>query len=85
MTIGALAAVSALGLTIPRDLALVGFDDMEWAEITRPSLTSLAQPTYDVGHLAATLLARRIAGNVSPPTVYSLQADLKIRQSSLRP
>jgi LacI family transcriptional regulator len=84
MTIGALEAIRANGLSIPADIAIVGFDDMVWASVAAPSLTALAQPTYDVGHLGGSLLARRIAGSSSTPKTYSLQAELKVRESSVR-
>lgn len=84
MTIGALEAIRASRQSIPADIAVVGFDDMVWASVAAPSLTALAQPTYDVGHLGGSLLARRIAGSSSTPTTYSLQAELKIRESSVR-
>jgi LacI family transcriptional regulator len=57
MTIGAVHAIREAGLEIPRDIALVGFDDEPWTTLTRPQLTVVAQPTYEIGRQAAQLLA----------------------------
>lgn len=60
MTIGTVEAIEAEGLEIPGDIALVGFDDVPWANAFRPRLTAVAQPTYEVGRNAAELLISRI-------------------------
>ncbi|MDQ4128345.1 MAG: LacI family transcriptional regulator [Actinomycetota bacterium] len=62
MTLGALMAVKEMGLRIPDDVSVVGFDDPEWAPLTAPPLTTLAQPTYEMGVEAARLLLDRIEG-----------------------
>ncbi len=56
MTIGTLAALNEAGLTVPGDVALVGFDDFSWADVFRPRLTTIAQPTHELGRTAAELL-----------------------------
>lgn len=60
MTLGAVAAIERHGLRIPQDVALVGFDDAVWADVLHPRLTTIAQPTYQLGRTAADLLMRRI-------------------------
>jgi LacI family transcriptional regulator len=64
MTIGTVEAIQERGLSIPDDVALVGFDDFSWADVFRPRLTTVAQPTYELGRRAAELLVRRIEGDV---------------------
>jgi LacI family transcriptional regulator len=82
MTIGAVAAIHGRGLAIPRDIALVGFDDFPWADVFRPRLTTVAQPTYELGRTAAELLIARIAGGLdSPPERIVLPGRLVIRES----
>jgi LacI family transcriptional regulator len=83
MTIGAVAAIEEHGLSIPADIALVGFDDFIWASLFRPTLTTVAQPTYELGQSAAQLLLRRIEGDgtVFPDRVL-LPGSLIIRESS---
>jgi DNA-binding LacI/PurR family transcriptional regulator len=60
MTLGALRAVRELGLSMPTDLAVIGFDDTPWARLLDPPLTVVAQPAYDLGRLAAEALLRRL-------------------------
>ena len=60
MTLGTVAAIEARGLRVPEDVAIVGFDDAVWADVLHPRLTTIAQPTYELGRTAADLLLRRI-------------------------
>ena len=62
MTIGAMRAIDARGLRCPEDVALIGFDDFEWASVFRPRLTTVRQPVYKIGQAATRLLIRRIEG-----------------------
>ena len=60
-TIGAMRAIRALGLTVPDDISIAGFDDFEWADCFEPRLTLIAQPCEEIGRRAAFLLMERIA------------------------
>jgi DNA-binding LacI/PurR family transcriptional regulator len=60
MTLGALHAIRDLGLRIPKDIGLVGFDDHDWADIFTPPITVVKQPTFKMGVEAAKLLAVRM-------------------------
>jgi DNA-binding LacI/PurR family transcriptional regulator len=60
MTLGALLTISEMGLGVPGDVSVVGFDDPEWAPLTGPPLTTVAQPTYEMGVRAARMLLDRI-------------------------
>ncbi len=83
MTIGAVAAIEERGLSIPDDVALIGFDDFTWASLFRPTLTTVAQPTYELGQTAAELLIRRIEGDgTALPDRVLLPGSLVIRESS---
>jgi len=84
MTIGALEAIKEADLRIPEDIALVAFDDVDWANALRAPLTVIAQPAYEVGRTAARLLLNRIRHRESPIQHAILPATLKIRQSSLK-
>ena len=84
MTVGVLAAVAEAGLSVPEDVGVVGFDDMSWARLLRPPLTTVAQPTYELGRVAAELLTRRIAGRDDPPQRVVLEPTLQIRDSARR-
>jgi DNA-binding LacI/PurR family transcriptional regulator len=81
MTLGALCAIHERGLNIPRDVAIVGFDDMPWATSLAPPLTAVAQPTYELGSTAADLLLQRIADRERPLVEMTLEPNLVVRAS----
>jgi LacI family transcriptional regulator len=60
-TLGAIKAIQALQLSMPRDVSLVGFDDFEWMTALRPYVTAMGQPTQDLAAAAWTLLLDRMA------------------------
>jgi DNA-binding LacI/PurR family transcriptional regulator len=81
MTLGSLRAVHEMGLRIPHDVALVGFDDMPWSGQLYPPLTAVAQPTYELGREAVRLLLRR---STEPDAFFHtvvLQTRLVVRES----
>jgi LacI family transcriptional regulator len=61
MTIGALRALRAHGLSVPEDIALCCFDDFAWADLFSPRLTAIAQPSRDIGARAVRVLLDRLA------------------------
>jgi DNA-binding LacI/PurR family transcriptional regulator len=81
MTIGALNAIHEAGRVIPDEIAVVGFDDLSWAISLNPPLTTVAQPTFEIGVNAAHLLLERIADPKRPPRTVILETELKIRAS----
>jgi LacI family transcriptional regulator, galactose operon repressor len=83
MTVGGMQAIAEAGLDVPRDIAVVGFDDANWATALRPPLTVVTQPTYEIGRIAAELLLRRIDGEKFAPRRVVLRAQLVQRGSSL--
>jgi LacI family transcriptional regulator len=62
LAIGAMDAAAARGLSIPGDLALVGFDDIEAAALVSPPLTTVLNPAYEAGQAAGRLLLDRLSG-----------------------
>ena len=85
MIISALQAINQLGLRCPEDIALVGFDDFEWASVMYPRLTTVSQPTYEIGQKAAQLLFERLENRDAATQVIRLQPQLIIRESSGAP
>jgi len=85
MIISALQAINRVGLRCPEDIALVGFDDFEWAAVMYPRLTTVCQPTYEIGQKAAQLLFERLEKRDAPTQVVRLQPQLIIRESSGAP
>jgi LacI family transcriptional regulator len=80
-TIGAMNAVRALGLRVPGELSLVGFDDFEWADLFEPRLTLIAQPVAEIGQRAAFLLMERIAALEGARRTLRLKTSLIERES----
>ena len=82
MTVGALGALHQRGLRVPTDMALVGFDDLPWAEALDPPPTVVRQPAYEVGRQAMELLLKRIMEPDRPPVTVRLRPELVIRRST---
>jgi LacI family transcriptional regulator len=82
MTVGALACLADNGIAIPDPMGIVGFDDIPWARLIRPSLSVVAQPTYEVGKAAGDLLIQRIANPNRSPSAVILSTRLMIGDSS---
>jgi LacI family transcriptional regulator len=85
MTVGALECLADRGLAVPRDIGIVGFDDIPWAHLVRPTLTTVVQPTYEIGMTGAQLLLRRIEDVNTEPRRILLSTELRCRDSSTRP
>lgn len=60
MAVGAYRAAYELGLSIPKDLSVVGFDDLELSAFLNPPLTTVKQPAFDIGYTAAQYLLQEI-------------------------
>ncbi len=84
LTMGALRAIYEQKLRIPEDVALAAFDEMDWMFLLNPSLTVVAQPTYEMGQKAAELLLERIEQPDLPPREIVMQPMVKFRESSQR-
>ncbi|WP_405248381.1 LacI family DNA-binding transcriptional regulator [Cellulophaga sp. Asnod2-G02] len=83
--IGAMTIFKKNGVTIPNDIAIVGFTESSLAKHTHPSLTSVEQPTNDIGQTTAKLLLDQInnKGLFVPQTII-LNGRLNIRESSVK-
>jgi LacI family transcriptional regulator len=86
MTLGALLAIRELNLSIPGDISVIGFDDMEWAPLANPPLTTIAQPTYEMGSRSAQMLLDKVEGGPDgQPTKVLLKPALIVRDSTAPP
>lgn len=82
LAVGAAHAIRDSGFTMPDDIALVCFDDVEHQSVLSPFLTVMSQPAETFGTLAAQLLIERIAGRASERRrKVVLPADLIVRES----
>jgi LacI family transcriptional regulator len=74
-----LAALHDLGLSVPEDISVAGFDNIVSSAYYYPSLTTVGIPTYSLGHTAAEILLRKIQGETVQDT--SIKTELIIRNS----
>lgn len=81
MAFGAARAIREAGLSIPGDVALVGFDDLPVSSAMNPPLTTVRQPIEKLGYLATEVLIDIVDGKVQQPQRLVLPTELVIRQS----
>ena len=84
LAFGALSRCKALGLTVPRDVSVTGFDDLEIASCSTPPLTTVQVAAGEIGRRAAELLVRRIGGARSPLSCL-IESQLVLRGSTAPP
>jgi LacI family transcriptional regulator len=82
MAVGVLECLAERGMRTPDDVALVGFDEIPWARLVRPSISTVTQPTYELGRVGAQLLLQRITTPGRPPVTVTLRTELQVRDSS---
>jgi LacI family transcriptional regulator len=83
--LGVLRAAEELGLDIPEDLSLVGYDDISFAGLPRIELTTVAQPSFKLGQLAADWLLRMLSGKPPRQSVKLLPPKLVVRETTATP
>lgn len=82
--LGAMAALREAGLRIPEDVSVIGFDDIEFASIAYPPLTTVRQPLREMGASAAELLIRKIAKDEDVKDIR-VRPELVVRSSTCPP
>ncbi|HET7105156.1 MAG TPA: LacI family DNA-binding transcriptional regulator [Terracidiphilus sp.] len=83
--IGAIRAIMDHNMTVPGDISVVGFDDIQSAAFHNPSLTTIRQPLNQMGKVAARILLQRIRGQATFPDVVPIHPELMIRESTAPP
>src|SRR6202012_4943178 len=81
---GAMSALREAGLRVPEDVSVVGFDDIEFASIAYPPLTTIRQPLHEMGATAAELLLRKLTNDESVQSVR-VRPELIVRSSTCPP
>ena len=84
MAIGAIRAAAEAGLSVPEDLSIVGFDDIQLASHFNPPLTTMRQDKLGLGGAAGDALVARIAGDPDRPALRTLPVELVVRGSTAR-
>lgn len=82
MAAGALKAAQQVGMQVPNDIAIIGYDNIPLAEMTTPELTTISQPIYDMGAIAARLLVKKIEGKPIDRLHHVLPVKLVQRKST---
>ena len=86
MALGAMSVIREAGLSVPDDVALIGFDNVPMTGLMLPGLTTMAMPMSELGSAAARLLEQQLAlGGRHTGTRHVFSAELVVRESSLRP
>jgi DNA-binding LacI/PurR family transcriptional regulator len=80
MALGAIYAIQEAGLDIPADVAIVGYDDRDFAVWIRPKLTTIRMPSFEMGQAAARLLLKQFAGEELEDATH-IPGELIIRES----
>jgi LacI family transcriptional regulator, fructose operon transcriptional repressor len=83
LTIGIMNAIARLGMVVPKDIALVGFDETAWMQHAMGGISVISQPTYEMGQTAAELLFNRISDSSRPTREVILKGHLIQRKSSI--
>jgi DNA-binding LacI/PurR family transcriptional regulator len=83
--VGVIEAARQLGLQVPRDVSVVGFDDGVVARSSSPLLTTVRQPLFEMGIAAATALHDLIIGRRPMATQVELATSLVVRDSTMPP
>ncbi|AIQ22084.1 LacI family DNA-binding transcriptional regulator [Paenibacillus sp. NPDC058367] len=79
---GLMMAAKKEGLSIPRDLAIIGFDDQPLAEMLDPALTTIRQPIEQMGRKAGEVLMEMLDDFNVEPVTYELPVELVVREST---
>jgi LacI family transcriptional regulator, kdg operon repressor len=82
VTLRVIQELQALDLRLPTDLGLVGFDELDWSSLVPPGITTIAQPTYEIGVTAVQNLLARLKGDHTEPRRTIFNGRLIERGSS---
>lgn len=74
--------VKEKAIQVPEELSIIVFDNIPFAHISTPTITTIAQPSFEMGKKAAELLLLQIEGEGTKPRIYAFDGDLIIRESS---
>ena len=84
MAIGVLDYCSKAGVNVGRDLKLIGFDNLELSSVSRPRLSTVAVPLFEIGQAAASELLKILSGEQAlAPKLVKLSCNIIARESTL--
>lgn len=80
--LGATRAIADAGMHVPRDISVIGFDDLHLALFATPSISTIRQPLQQMGHTAARVLLDRLRGGRKCPAEIAVEPELIVREST---
>lgn len=81
VALGAIEALSQMGYSVPDDISVVGFDDMFYSKYSKPSLTTVRQPIYEMGYTAGKILWQLLSQERSKENNVILQTQIVVRET----
>jgi LacI family transcriptional regulator len=81
MALGAIDAIQEAGLNVPKDIAIVGYDNRDFASIVHPRITTVTIPAYEMGQLAAEFLLKQIRDGRQEMDEIKVKGRLLIRET----
>lgn len=85
MALGVLRAAADMGLSVPGDLSIMGYDNLETTDYTSPRLTTISQPIHEMAHAAVQSLQGQMQGVSGPPETLTYPVKLIVRESTGAP
>jgi len=84
LAIGAIKTIKESGLKVPEDIAIVGFDNIQFANMMNPSITTIAQPMYEIGCQSCKMLIEKIQNKDKHIDNTIMDFELIIRESTMK-
>jgi LacI family transcriptional regulator len=81
MALGAIYAIQDAGLNVPKDLAIIGYDNREFTRIVRPRISTVVMPVYEMGRIAAEMLLSQITEGKRDDDEIKVKGELIIRDT----
>ncbi len=81
MALGAIYAIQEAGLNVPKDIAIVGYDDREIASLSNPTITTVRTPSFEMGQTAARLIVDRLENQIEIKDPIRVPGKLIVRES----
>ena len=85
MAIGAMRALKLRKIKVPEEVQIIGFDDIELAQLVEPALSTVSQPTFDMGSKSAELLLQLINGKKPRTKTVTMKPSLVLRGTTRNP
>lgn len=82
--IGAILVLKENNIRIPEEIGIVGFSESRFSDVIEPSLTTVQQPTYEMGQTAANVILQELKSNIKIPQTLTLGGNFKLKKSSVR-